>query len=128
MFRSYIAYLSYPFHFSWFLSLFIFIFLVVYIYSYMYTLGHLFPRMHPHPLTYRQNLFHPFLQFCWRENIRDNKKDIAFLLVWDKDSYTEKESYTSIASMHMCYNLKLFISTRPLHYFLVTFPKWPLTV
>jgi hypothetical protein len=35
----------------------------------------------PTPLTSRQNLFCPFLQFCWRENIRDNKKDIAFLLV-----------------------------------------------
>jgi hypothetical protein len=30
------------------------------------------------------------LPFCWRENISDNKKDIAFLLVWGKDSYTEK--------------------------------------
>jgi hypothetical protein len=40
---------------------------------------------------FRQNLFSPpLLQFCWRENIRDNKKDIAFLLVWDKDSYTER--------------------------------------
>jgi hypothetical protein len=37
-----------------------------------------------------QNLFHPLLWFCWRENIRDNKKDILFLLVWDKDSYTER--------------------------------------
>jgi hypothetical protein len=36
-----------------------------------------------------QNLFCP-LQFCWRENIGDNKKDIAFLLVWDEDSYTER--------------------------------------
>jgi hypothetical protein len=27
---------------------------------------------------------------CWRENIRDNKKDISFLLVWDKDSSTER--------------------------------------
>jgi hypothetical protein len=35
-------------------------------------------------------LFHQFLQFCWRENLRDHKKDIAFLLVWDKDSYTER--------------------------------------
>jgi hypothetical protein len=31
-----------------------------------------------------------FFQLCWRENIRDNKKNIAFLLVWDKDSYTER--------------------------------------
>jgi hypothetical protein len=38
----------------------------------------------------RQNLFHPLLWFCWRENIRDNKKDIAFLLVWAKDSYSER--------------------------------------
>jgi hypothetical protein len=26
----------------------------------------------------------PLLQFCWRENIRDNKKDIAFLLASTK--------------------------------------------
>jgi hypothetical protein len=38
-----------------------------------------------------QNLFHPLLlQLCWRENIRDNKKDISFLLVWDKVSYIER--------------------------------------
>jgi hypothetical protein len=38
-----------------------------------------------------QNLFCPLvLWFCWRENIADNKKDTAFLLVWDKDSYTER--------------------------------------
>jgi hypothetical protein len=23
---------------------------------------------------------------CWREDLSNNKKDIAFLLVWDKDS------------------------------------------
>jgi hypothetical protein len=39
--------------------------------------------------TSRQNLFHP-LWFCWRENIRDNKKDIVFFLVCDKDSYRER--------------------------------------
>jgi hypothetical protein len=44
----------------------------------------------PHPLASQQNLFCPLLQFCWRENITDNKKDIAFLLAWDKDSYTER--------------------------------------
>jgi hypothetical protein len=38
-----------------------------------------------------QNLFCPLvLQICWRENIRDNKKDIVFLLVWGKDSYAER--------------------------------------
>jgi hypothetical protein len=43
-----------------------------------------------YPLTSRQNLFFPLLQFCWRENIRDKKKDIAFLLVTDRDSYTKR--------------------------------------
>jgi hypothetical protein len=38
----------------------------------------------------RQILFCPLLQFCWRENIRDNKKNMAFLLIWDKDSYIER--------------------------------------
>jgi hypothetical protein len=28
--------------------------------------------------------------FKKRKNRRDNKKDVAFLLVWDKDSYTER--------------------------------------
>jgi hypothetical protein len=28
--------------------------------------------------------------FCWRENIKDSKKDIAVLLVWDKNCYTER--------------------------------------
>jgi hypothetical protein len=37
------------------------------------------------PLNSGQNLLCPLvLWFCWRENIRDNKKDISFLLVWDK--------------------------------------------
>jgi hypothetical protein len=43
------------------------------------------------PPTSRQNLFCPFvLQFYCRENIRDNKKGTVFLLVSDKDSYTER--------------------------------------
>jgi hypothetical protein len=28
------------------------------------------------------------LWFCWRRNIKDNKKNMTFLLVWNKDSYT----------------------------------------
>jgi hypothetical protein len=53
----------------------------------IHCLGHLTP-LHP-PLTFRQNLFCPLLLwFCWRENIRDNKKDIVFLLLFDKDNYT----------------------------------------
>jgi hypothetical protein len=50
------------------------------IYSYVHTLCHFspLPRI---PLTSRQNLFCPFLQFCWKVDISNNKKDIAFLLV-----------------------------------------------
>jgi hypothetical protein len=65
------------------------------IYSYVRTLfgPSLFPAssFSPTPLISRQNLIHPVvLQFCWIKNIRDNKKDTAFLLPWDKDSYTER--------------------------------------
>jgi hypothetical protein len=35
----------------------------------------------PIPLTSRQSLFCPSLQFCWREDISNNEKDKAFLLV-----------------------------------------------
>jgi hypothetical protein len=68
-----------------------FFFYCFYIYSYVYTLFG--PSLPPAsgPLTSRQNLFCPLvIQFCFRKNIRDNKKDIAFLLVWDKDSYTDR--------------------------------------
>jgi hypothetical protein len=62
------------------------------------------PALHPLPLLLtpiasRQDLFCPLLQFCWRVNISNNKNDIAFLLVWEMDSYTE---IPRIASMHMC--------------------------
>jgi hypothetical protein len=68
----------------------LYIFNCLFIYSYVYTLFG--PSLSPAPYTpaSRQNLFHPLLQFCWRENMRDSKKDIAFLLAWDKDSYTER--------------------------------------
>jgi hypothetical protein len=50
--------------------------------------------------TSRQNLFGPLvLQFCWTENMSDNKKDKEFFLVWDEDRYTE---IPSSASMHLC--------------------------
>jgi hypothetical protein len=56
-----------------------------------YIVGAFLPPPSPiTPLASRQNLLCPLLQFCWREDISDNKKDIAFLLVWDKDSYTER--------------------------------------
>jgi hypothetical protein len=41
-------------------------------------------------IHYLGNLPRLVLWFCWRENIKDNKKNTAFLLVSDKDSYTEK--------------------------------------
>jgi hypothetical protein len=39
------------------------------------------PSLPLYPLASRQNLFCPFLQFCCREDISNNKKDIVFLLV-----------------------------------------------
>jgi hypothetical protein len=43
------------------------------------------------PLTSGPNIIFPLiLWLCWREIIRNNKKDMSFLLVWDKDSYTER--------------------------------------
>jgi hypothetical protein len=43
------------------------------------------------PFHFQAEPFCPLvLWFCWRENIRDNKKDTAFLVVWDKDSCTER--------------------------------------
>jgi hypothetical protein len=63
-----------------------------FIHMYIHCLGHhsLNPLPPPTlliPLTLRQSLFCPLLQFCWRENI-SNRKDIAFLLDWDKESCT----------------------------------------
>jgi hypothetical protein len=52
------------------------------------------PTTSPLPLVqtpdppFRQNLFRPpVLQFCRRKNIKDNKRNMVFLLVGDKDSY-----------------------------------------
>jgi hypothetical protein len=59
-----------------------------FIYSHVHTLFGPFLPPSPCPLplrstllTSRQNLFCPLLQFCWRENISNNKKGKAFLLV-----------------------------------------------
>jgi hypothetical protein len=41
------------------------------------------------PLTSRQNLFCPFLQFRWRVDISNNNRHSIFSS-WDKDSYTER--------------------------------------
>jgi hypothetical protein len=50
----------------------------------------------------------------------------VFLLVWDKESYAER--FLALLPSHVYSNLNWFISTRPLHYYLVTFPYWPLSV
>jgi hypothetical protein len=62
------------------------------IYSYVHTLfGPFLPTaLPPTSLTSSQNLFCPLLQFCWREDISNNKKDMVFLLVWDKGRYKER--------------------------------------
>jgi hypothetical protein len=49
------------------------------------------PHSLPHtPLISRQNMFCPFPQFCWKQDINNNKKNRTFLLVWDKDSYAKR--------------------------------------
>jgi hypothetical protein len=75
---------------SFFFYVFFSLFICTYIVWVIYTPCPSPPPSSPTPLTSRQNLFCPFLQFCWRVDISKNKKDILFLLVWDKDSYTER--------------------------------------
>jgi hypothetical protein len=82
------------------LAIYFFLFYHFYIYLHVHTLfGPPTPSHLPTPASWK-NLFCPlFLWFCWRENIRDNKKDIALLLVWGEDCYTE---ILSVIAMHMC--------------------------
>jgi hypothetical protein len=62
-----------------------------YIFSHVYTLvGPSFPHTPHTQLPGRTCSTSLFSWFLWRENINDNKKDIAYFLVWDKDSYVEK--------------------------------------
>jgi hypothetical protein len=75
-------------------SFLMFFFFIIFTFAHIciHCLDHLH---HLHP-TSRQNLFRPLvLWFCWRENIRDNKKDIVFFASLNKDSYTER-------FLHMC--------------------------
>jgi hypothetical protein len=51
------------------------------------------------PLRSRQNLFCTFLQFRWKVEINNNKKDIAFLLV---EIRTAIQRVPSIAFMYKC--------------------------
>jgi hypothetical protein len=48
------------------------------------------------------------------------------LLAWDVDSYTER--FLALLPCTCVLQPELFITIRPLHYFLVTFPYWPLSV
>jgi hypothetical protein len=49
-----------------------------------------FPHHLPDPDS-RQKLFcTPLLWFCRRKKIKGNKKNMAFLLIWDEHSYTER--------------------------------------
>jgi hypothetical protein len=71
------------------LDIIFFFYFIVFTFTHMciHCLGHL-PSPH---LASRQNLFLPLvLQFCWRENIRGNKKDTVFLLVWGKAIYADR--------------------------------------
>jgi hypothetical protein len=52
----------------------------------IHCLGHFSPLLPcalplPSPPAYRQNVFCSFLQFCWRGNISNNKRDNVILLV-----------------------------------------------
>jgi hypothetical protein len=68
----------------------------------------------PHPAS-GQNLLHSLiiLWFYWRENVRDNKKDIAFCWFEIKIAI-QRDSYHCL-HVQVYYNLHLFISTRALH-------------
>jgi hypothetical protein len=55
----------------------------------IHCLGHLLNSAPP-PISGRNLILPLVLWFCWRKSLRDNKKDVAFFLVWDKDRNTER--------------------------------------
>jgi hypothetical protein len=72
----------------------LFIYLFLFIYSHVHTLfgSFLSPApnplpLRPTPLASRQNLFCHLLQFCWREDMSNNK---TIFVSWDKDGYTKR--------------------------------------
>jgi hypothetical protein len=73
-----------------FLNFFFCFFLYSLIYMCIHCLGHLspLPPILSLSLASRQNLFCPYLQFCWREDISNNKDSI--FASWDNDSYAER--------------------------------------
>jgi hypothetical protein len=70
--------------------------------SALYSSPYPFPAT-SHPAGARlplQNLFcPPVLWFCRRKNIKYKKRNMTFLLAWDKNSCTE---FSYIVSMHIC--------------------------
>jgi hypothetical protein len=68
----------------------------IHLFTCIHCLGHfsllsLYPSLSlPPPLLPGQDLFCALLQFCCREDIKNNKNDTMFLPVWNKDSYTER--------------------------------------
>jgi hypothetical protein len=67
----------------------------------------------PIPLSFMQNLFCPFFQFCWREDISNNKKIKAFLLV---EIRIAKQRLLALLSCTNVLNPSWFInSTWPFH-------------
>jgi hypothetical protein len=94
-------------------------FIIIFSFLHLLTCVYIFcaaslPTPHFYPSAFRLNLFHPLLWFCWRENIRDNKKDILFLLVWDKNSYTERFLTLLACTCELWPALVHFYQTSPL--------------
>jgi hypothetical protein len=79
-----------------FVMTFIIFLIFLFIYSYLHTFfGPSFPpnptRSLSPPLPhFKAEHILPFPPSCWRQGISNNKKDIAFLLLWDEDNYTER--------------------------------------
>jgi hypothetical protein len=101
-------------------------FFSLFFYSHVHTLFRPFqsPASHPlpvsnlPPLSSRQNLFCPFLQFCWSVDISNNKQDIAFLLVEIRIAIQRDPS---IASTHKCITTQIVWSLPDLF----TTSRWP---
>jgi hypothetical protein len=86
-----------------------------------------YPGLSPSmPLIFRQNLFCPFLQFCWKIDISNNKKDKAFLLVEIWIAIQRDFSHCFHAQVY--YNPNWFISTWPLQYFCIDLCHFNVTV
>jgi hypothetical protein len=93
------------FFFIW-LKIFFLIFKIFY--SYEHTIFGSFLPPTPHSLATRQKLFCPHLLFCWRENVRDNRKDQGVLLVVIRIAIQGVDLHCS--PVHVFYLLNKFFS------------------